>query len=81
MCKLIITKFIGLTTRVKATSDAGWLSIGWDGSLDSRANHTKAARALATEKAWTGSWTRICLPDNGGYVFLRDPVPRARLRW
>jgi hypothetical protein len=56
----IVTKFLGPTdtrgSRVKATCEAGSLTLGWDHSLNSEANHRRAAEALCAKLGWTGEF-------------------------
>jgi hypothetical protein len=68
MRQAIVTKYIGPTnfrdSRVKATSDAGTITLSWDDALDSNANHDRAALALASRMGWTGHYVGGGLPGN-----------------
>lgn len=52
----IVTKFIGPTnykgSRVKATADAGSITLHWDDALNSEDNHERAALALVLKFGW-----------------------------
>ncbi len=54
----IETKYLGPTdtkgSRVKATAQAGSITLSWDDALYIDANHAKAARALADKFGWPG---------------------------
>lgn len=74
MRQAIITKFMGPTNsrgaRVKATADAGSVTVGWDYALNIEGNHTAAAKALAMKLGWDGlSWFGGGLPGSG-YAFV-----------
>lgn len=61
MRQSISTRYIGPTnyrgSRVKARSSSGLsLTLSWDEALDTNANHTKAAEALAVKLKWSGRW-------------------------
>lgn len=78
----ITTRFLGPTnfrgSRVKATCQAGSLTVSWDHALDSEANHDVAARMLAEKLGWIAPhYGRLVgggLPDGRGncYVFVKD---------
>ena len=72
MLAAIETKFIGPTncrpSRVKATCQAGSLTLSWDDALDIDGNHQAAAKALARKLNWAGQWIGGHLPR--GYVFV-----------
>jgi hypothetical protein len=77
MTQAIITKYIGPTnfkgSRVKASAQAGSITIGWDCALDTEENHTAAAKALMAKFGWdqhsviAGSGE---LPDGRGTAFI-----------
>lgn len=75
MRQAIVTKYLGPTnfrgSRVKATCDAGSITLGWDHSLNSEDNHTRAAQALADKLGWKGTMIGGGLPAGNGnaYVF------------
>jgi hypothetical protein len=72
----IVTRYIGPTnyhgSRVKATAEAGSLTLPWDSALDSYANHVKAAKALARKFKWGGIWYGG--GTSAGYVFVDTEV-------
>lgn len=64
----IITKYIGPTnvrgSRVKATAQAGSVTLEWDDALNRDDNHMAAAKALATKLGWDyGEFIAGTLPD------------------
>ncbi|AKU93387.1 hypothetical protein AKJ09_00051 [Labilithrix luteola] len=75
MRQAITTKFFGPTNsrgaRVKATAQAGSVTIEWDYAIDSDENHTRAAIALCTKYGWRGQLHGGGMPDGRGnaYVF------------
>lgn len=77
MRQAIITKYLGPTNhrgaRVKATAQAGSITLSWDDALDVEDNHTSAARALCKKFHWPfppGSMVGGALPDDTGYAFV-----------
>lgn len=85
----IKTKYLGATdyrgARVKATSDAGQITIPWSYDLGTEANHDSARKALQLKLAVNGErkygynflsdpWLRPmvggALPNNEGYAFV-----------
>jgi hypothetical protein len=77
MRQSISTRYIGPTntrgSRVKARSSSGLsITLSWDDTLDSPANHTSAARALAVKLSWCGTWVGGASPDDRGYVYVND---------
>jgi hypothetical protein len=60
MRQAIFTKFLGPTnsrgSRVKASADAGSVTVSWDHALNSSENHRAAAMALAVKFGWSGTW-------------------------
>lgn len=69
----IVTKYLGPTnfrgSRVKATADAGSVTLSWDDALDSRSNHEAAAKALADKFGWRGRLIGGGLPTGYAFVF------------
>ncbi len=57
MRQAIATKYLGPTNhrgaRVKATCDAGSVTVAWDYSFAATENHLFAARHLAEKLSWT----------------------------
>lgn len=72
MRQAIETKFLGPTktrgSRVKATADAGSVTIGWDYSIDVVDNHRLAAEQLMKKLEWTGNL--IGGGTRSGYVWV-----------
>lgn len=80
MAQAIETRYLGPTNsrgaRVKASCEAGSVTVPWDHALDSIANHDAAARALIFKLGWDGD----ALPSDGrwhrggrrgaGYVYV-----------
>ena len=73
----IVTKFLGPTnvrgSRVKATADAGSITLSWDHSLNVEENHRRAAEALRDKLGWNqpfyGKLHMGGLPGSG-YAFV-----------
>ena len=81
MYQAIVTKFLGPSnvrgSRVKATAEAGSVTLSWNYRLDSTGNHCAAAQALADKMSWTGEgYGRLVgggLRRSGyAFVFVRD---------
>ena len=74
MYQAIQTKYFGPAnvrgSRVKATCDAGSITLNWDYRLNPSANHRTAAFALANKLGWTGRWIGGGIASN--YVFVND---------
>lgn len=70
----IRTRYIGPTdkrvSRVRATADAGSVTLSWDSSLDTIDNHYKAALALLAKFGWQSSVVGGGL-RNDGYYWVR----------
>lgn len=68
----IVTKYLGPTnhrgSRVKATCEAGSVTVAWDDALDVADNHAKAVRALLIKLDWDRSFIGGGTKD--GYVFV-----------
>jgi hypothetical protein len=77
MFQAIETKWLGPTnvrgSRVKATAEAGSITLSWDHSLNTDENHRKAAEALAAKFDWVGGYygelAGGALPGRG-YAFV-----------
>ena len=74
MFQAIVTKYLGRTNRVKATAQAGSITLSWDHSLSSDINHRQAAEALAAKFDWDGEYYGKLhgggLPNHAGYAFV-----------
>jgi hypothetical protein len=80
----IVTKYLGPTNnrgaRVKATADAGSITVSWDHALNADDNHESAAVALRAKLGWNddayGKLVGGGLPDGTGncYVFVKGSV-------
>lgn len=74
MYAAITTRYFGPTntrgSRIKATCQAGSVTIPYDYSGNTDEVHTKAAKALAKKMEWRGHWYGGCLPDGRGYAFV-----------
>lgn len=59
MYQAITTKYLSATNhrgeRVKATAQAGSVTVSWDYELNTEANHKAAAKALSDKMGWDGS--------------------------
>lgn len=68
----IVTKYLGPTdsrgARVKASAEAGSVSVPWDYELDAADNHIAAAEKYAQKYGWDGAWFGGGTKD--GYVFV-----------
>lgn len=73
MRQAIVTRFLGPTNfrgaRVKATADAGSITVSWDYALGISENHERAALALAAKMRWGDAWKGGGLPGKG-YAFI-----------
>lgn len=83
----IHTKYLGPTnnrpSRIKASCDAGSITVSWNHSFDVHGNHEAAALTLAKKLGWDeydGRWVGGGLPGNMGYAFVlcteREATPR-----
>jgi len=74
ICQAIVTKYFGpgnvKGSRIKATASAGSVTIPYDHSLNTDANHAKAAEALARKFSWVGYWCGGGMPEGNGNVFV-----------
>jgi hypothetical protein len=73
----IVTKFLSPTNvkhaRVKATCQAGSVTLSWDHALNPEANHRTAAMALVKKQDWFyGDWIGGGLPDGNMVWVCRD---------
>jgi hypothetical protein len=81
----IVTKFIGPTnhrgSRIKATAQAGSLTLSWDHALNSDGNHRAAALALVEKLKWTNLLYLSeggSLPAGNGECFVLTPKTRQK---
>jgi hypothetical protein len=78
MFQAITTKFIPCAnhrgSRVKATANAGSVTLNWDHSLNSEQNHDAAAKALANKFNWVGEWHSGGLPNNEGNCYVQGNI-------
>jgi hypothetical protein len=81
MRQAITTKYIGPTntkgSRVKASCQAGSLTLEWNDAYNSDVNHSNAARALANRLGWTGEWFGGFDQDSRGVFVLHDGADAA----
>src|SRR5262250_1307976 len=89
----ITTKYLPATNtrggRIKATAQAGSITIEWDHRLNLERNHAAAAKALARKLGWTGRWMGGGLPGSGfafvpvsdDYFDVAAEQPLVPLRW
>lgn len=73
----IVTKYIGPRdvkgSRVKATAQAGSVTLTYDPSMNSEENHAAACQALADKFKWSDSFVGGRLPDDScAWVSLAD---------
>ena len=77
LMQAITTKYVGATSykpsRVKATAEAGSITLSWDSSLDENENYAAACRALADKWEWGGDWVGGGTAQ--GYVFVNVKKP------
>ncbi|MEQ9416642.1 MAG: hypothetical protein RJQ08_03765 [Salinisphaeraceae bacterium] len=81
MTQAIVTRFQGPTTfrgsRVIARCAGGAVTVSYDHSLDTYANHRAAAMALVDKLAWRRTdrqWAGGSLPDEAGFAFVEVPL-------
>ena len=83
MSQAIVTRYVGPTNsrgaRVKATAQAGNVTLPWSYELTQEQNHDKAAMALAWKFGWPwGAWRSGGLPDGKGNAYACDVVKGSR---
>jgi hypothetical protein len=70
----IVTKYLPPSntrgSRIRATADAGSVTILFPADIDGQAAHRVAAQALADKLGWGRKYLGGSLPDNTGYVFV-----------
>lgn len=80
----IITKWIAPSnvrgSRVKASCDAGSITLHWDDALGVDSNHHKAALTLCAKLGWTGKLASGGMPKAGYcYAFVTRNGKRAEV--
>ncbi len=63
-------------SRVKATAQAGSLTLSWDNALNVEENHAAVAKAFADKMGWRGNWHMGAIAY-GGYCFVCADVQPA----
>ncbi len=70
----IETKYLGPTNfrgaRIKASAQAGSVTVPYDHALNVEGNHDAACKALVRKWGWFGSWIRGALPSSRGNVYV-----------
>lgn len=70
----IVVKFMPCTdtksARMKATSQAGSVTVGYDYAVSASANYSQACDALLAKLGWGGKWIGSQMP-NGDYAFVQ----------
>lgn len=73
----IVTRYFGPTdcrgSKVKATCQAGTITVSWDNSLDVDGNHRLACEALCRKLQWPYThalWVGGGAPDGAGQVYV-----------
>ncbi len=70
----IETKYLGPTNfrgaRIKASAEAGSVTVPYDHALNVEGNHDAACKALVRKWGWFGSWIRGALPSSRGNVYV-----------
>jgi len=81
MTLAIVTRYLRPTNnrgaRVKATAQAGSVTVPWDYSGNVDDNHRRAAEALVHKLGWDWDLVGGTLPDGRG-CFVRRGTPRPR---
>lgn len=74
MTQAITTRYIGPAnvrgTRVKASCNAGSLTMDWDHDLNHEGNHKAAAKALVAKLGWGGTWAAGSLKSSGHWAWV-----------
>ena len=70
----IVTKYLAPTcctgARIKATCDAGSVTIPYPYEFSGAKTHAVAVHALLGKLQWSGEWIAGGMPDGKGYVFV-----------
>jgi hypothetical protein len=74
----IVTKYLGPTNtrgaRVKATAQAGSVTVPWNHEWGVDRNHAFAASELVKRYGWpSGPWVHGAAPDGSGNVYVLCP--------
>ncbi len=68
----ITTKFVNPTdtkgSRIKATAEAGSVTVAWDYDLNTEGNHTAAAKALCAKLGWVPAADNRYTETVAGYL-------------
>jgi hypothetical protein len=79
----IVTRYLGPTnfkgSRVKATAQAGSVTVGYDDALNSEDNHRRAAGKLMAKYGWSEHSEIVGsgeLPDGRGSCYVLQPRRR-----
>lgn len=75
MRQAIVTTYLGPTrtkaARIKATADAGSVTVMWGHELGTEENHRAAALVLVEKLGWQHyTWIGGALPGDNGYAFV-----------
>lgn len=74
MRQAITTKYLGPTNhrgaRVKATAQAGSVTVPWDHALGPQENHAEAAKALVAKYGWPRDVPWYGGATDDGYAFV-----------
>lgn len=70
----IVTKYLPPSNsrgaRIKATAEAGSVTVLFPTDIDGQAAHRVAAQALADKLGWDRKYLGGSLPNSAGYVFV-----------
>lgn len=74
MRQAIVTKYLGPTNflgaRVKASAQAGSITVDWKDELDANENHERAAQYLKNKLSWNGKLVGGGMPDGRGNCYV-----------
>jgi hypothetical protein len=83
MYQAILTKFLGPTntrgSRVRASAEAGSVTIECDDRIGMEKNHIAAARALALKYGWAAKYYGGGMPQTSGHAYAFVCSDRADL--
>lgn len=85
MYQAITTKYLASTntrgTRVKATAQAGSVTVGWDHNFSEAKNYHLVAEKLARSKGWRGVWFYATMANQDRvYVWVPHLVSSPAVR-